>query len=93
VLDLSRLMAGNMLTLQLADFGAEVIKVESAQGDTLRDWKNDGKPLWWKVYGRNKKSICLDLKDKGDVQALLDLVRRHRLSSRVFGTAAWKPSA
>ena len=49
VLDLSRLMAGNMLTLQLADFGAEVIKVESAQGDTLRDWTNEGKPLWWKV--------------------------------------------
>ena len=74
VLDLSRLMAGNMLTLQLADFGAEVIKVESAQGDTLRDWKNDGKALWWKVYGRNKKSICLDLKDDRDRQALLALV-------------------
>ena len=74
VLDLSRLMAGNMLTLQLADFGAEVIKVESAQGDTLRDWKNDGIPLWWKVYGRNKKSIALDLKDEGDRQALLKLV-------------------
>ncbi len=74
VLDLSRLMAGNMLTLQLADFGAEVIKVESAQGDTLRDWKNGGKPLWWKVYGRNKKSICLDLKDAGDRNALLRLV-------------------
>ena len=74
VLDLSRLMAGNMLTLQLADFGAEVIKVESDLGDTLRDWKNDGKPLWWKVYGRNKKSICLDLKDEGDRKKLLSLV-------------------
>jgi len=74
VLDLSRLMAGNMLTLQLADFGAEVIKVESAQGDTLRDWTNEGKPLWWKVYGRNKKSICLDLKNDADRQALLKLV-------------------
>ena len=74
VLDLSRLMAGNMLTLQLADFGAEVIKVEGAQGDTLRDWKNDGKSLWWKVYGRNKKSIRLDLKDEGDRNALLGLV-------------------
>lgn len=74
VLDLSRLMAGNMLTLQLADFGAEVIKVESAQGDTLRDWKNDGKALWWKVYGRNKKSICLDLKAEGDRAKLLALV-------------------
>jgi crotonobetainyl-CoA:carnitine CoA-transferase CaiB-like acyl-CoA transferase len=74
VLDLSRLMAGNMLTLQLADFGADVIKVESEHGDTLRDWKNDGKSIWWKVYGRNKRSICLDLKDPDDVQALLALV-------------------
>jgi crotonobetainyl-CoA:carnitine CoA-transferase CaiB-like acyl-CoA transferase len=74
VLDLSRLMAGNMLTVQLADFGAEVIKVESEQGDTLRDWKNDGKPLWWKVYGRNKKSICLDLKDADDRAKLMALV-------------------
>ena len=47
VLDLSRLMAGNMLTLQLADFGADVIKVESEHGDTLRDWKNGGKSIWW----------------------------------------------
>ena len=74
VLDLSRLMAGNMLTVQLADFGAEVIKVESRQGDTLRDWTYDGKPLWWKVYGRNKKSICLDLKDPGDRAKLMALV-------------------
>lgn len=74
VLDLSRLMAGNMLTLQLADFGAEVIKVESAQGDTLRDWTNEGKPLWWKVYGRNKKSICLDLKNDADRRDLLKLI-------------------
>lgn len=49
VLDLSRLAAGNMLTLQLADFGAEVIKVEAPGGDTLRDWKNDGQPLWWQI--------------------------------------------
>ena len=74
VLDLSRLMAGNMLTLQLADFGADVIKVESEHGDTLRDWKNGGKPIWWKVYARNKRSICLDLKDRGDVEKLLALV-------------------
>ena len=74
VLDLSRLMAGNMLTMQLADFGAEVIKVESEQGDTLRDWKNDGKALWWKVHGRNKKSICLNLKDDADRKALMVLV-------------------
>ena len=74
VLDLSRLMAGNMLTLQLADFGADVIKVESEHGDTLRDWKNGGKSIWWKVYARNKRSICLDLKNQDDVGKLLALV-------------------
>ncbi len=74
VLDLSRLMAGNMLTLQLADFGADVIKVESEHGDTLRDWKNGGKSIWWKVYARNKRSICLDLKNPDDVGKLLALV-------------------
>jgi len=74
VLDLSRLMAGNMLTVQLADFGAEVIKIESAQGDTLREWKNEDKSLWWKVYGRNKKSVCLDLKAESDRQRFLALL-------------------
>ena len=75
VLDLSRLLAGNMLTVQLADFGADVIKVESAQGDTLRDWKNQGKSIWWKVYARNKKSICLDLKSAVGKEDLLSLVQ------------------
>lgn len=74
VLDLSRLIAGNMLTLQLADFGAEVIKVESLKGDTLRDWKNGGKPLWWKVYARNKKSVRLDLKQEADRDRLLAML-------------------
>ncbi len=69
VIDLSRLVAGNMLSMQLADFGAEVIKVESArEGDTLRHWREDlgdGASLdaWWQVYGRNKKSLALDLRD------------------------------
>ena len=39
VLDLSRLVAGNMLSLQLGDLGAEVIKVEPPRGDPLRDWR------------------------------------------------------
>ena len=63
VLDLSRVVAGNMLSLQLADFGAEVIKIEApGQGDTLREWKEDGVALFWKVYSRNKKSVGLDIR-------------------------------
>ena len=63
VLDFSRLVAGNMLSLQLADFGAEVVKVETpGRGDTLRDWREGGVSVHWKVYARNKKSITLNLK-------------------------------
>ena len=58
VVDLSRLVAGNMLSLQLADYGAEVVKIEDAQkGDPLRAWHVKGASLYWKVYGRNKKSL------------------------------------
>jgi crotonobetainyl-CoA:carnitine CoA-transferase CaiB-like acyl-CoA transferase len=75
VLDFSRLVAGNMLSLQLADFGAEVVKVESpGRGDTLRDWREAGVSVHWKVYARNKKSITLDLKAPEAPGIILDLV-------------------
>jgi crotonobetainyl-CoA:carnitine CoA-transferase CaiB-like acyl-CoA transferase len=74
VLDFSRLVAGNMVSLQLADFGAEVVKVEAPRGDTLRDWREKGLSLHWKVYARNKKSITLDLKAKEAPDVILDLV-------------------
>ena len=75
VLDFSRLVAGNMLSLQLADFGAEVVKVESpGRGDTLRDWREAGVSVHWKVYARNKKSITLDLKAPEAPGIVLDLV-------------------
>jgi formyl-CoA transferase len=74
VLDFSRLVAGNMLSLQLADFGAEVVKVESpGRGDTLRDWREAGVSVHWKVYARNKKSIALDLKAPEAPGIILDL--------------------
>jgi formyl-CoA transferase len=74
VLDFSRLVAGNMLSLQLADFGAEVVKVESpGTGDTLRDWREAGVSVHWKVYARNKKSITLDLKSPEAPGIILDL--------------------
>ena len=74
VLDFSRLVAGNMLSLQLADFGAEVVKVESpGTGDTLRDWREAGISVHWKVYARNKKSITLDLKSPEAPGIIFDL--------------------
>ncbi|MDE2198979.1 MAG: CoA transferase [Rhodospirillales bacterium] len=63
ILDLSRLFAGNLLTQILGDFGAEVIKIEPPEGDTLRAWKTAGIATHWKIYSRNKKSLCLSLRD------------------------------
>jgi len=76
VLDLSRLVAGNMLSLQLADFGADVIKVEPPDGDPLRDWRDGGHELHWKTYARNKRSIVLNLRHSGAKDVLLRLVAR-----------------
>jgi crotonobetainyl-CoA:carnitine CoA-transferase CaiB-like acyl-CoA transferase len=70
VLDLSRLVAGNTLTGVLADFGAEVIKVEPAAGDTLRAWRTKDVQVNWKLYARNKKSLALELR-KPEVRDLL----------------------
>lgn len=74
VLDLSRLVAGNMLSLQLGDFGADVIKIEPTSGDPLRAWTEQGIPLYWKVYGRNKRSVKLDLRHIPAMAALRKLV-------------------
>ncbi len=74
VLDLSRLVAGNMLTQFLADFGAEVIKVEPPAGDTLRAWKTKDIQINWKIYARNKKSLGLELRKPEARELLLKLV-------------------
>ena len=74
VLDLSRLVAGNTLTQVLADFGAEVIKIEPPAGDTLRSWQTDGVPTNWKLYARNKKSLALELRKPEARELLLKLV-------------------
>jgi crotonobetainyl-CoA:carnitine CoA-transferase CaiB-like acyl-CoA transferase len=74
VLDLSRLFAGNLLTQILGDYGAEVIKVEPLEGDTLRAWKTEGVDTNWKIYGRNKKSLCLDLRNPQAIELVGKLV-------------------
>ena len=80
VLDLSRLAAGNMLSVFLADFGADVIKVERAgAGDDLRSWREQGEEIYWKVYGRNKRSLVLDLKSEDGMRQLRKLVRHSQI--------------
>ena len=74
VLDLSRVVAGNMVSLLLADFGAEVVKIETPEGDALRDWLVAGVATNWKVYARNKKSVCLNLRAAEGKELLLRLV-------------------
>ena len=75
VLELGQLIAGPFAAKTLADFGAEVIKIEPpGAGDPLRKWRllKDGTSVWWQVQARNKRSVALDLKDP----AAQDLVRR-----------------
>jgi formyl-CoA transferase len=65
VLELGQLIAGPFAGKTLADFGADVIKVEpDGVGDPLRKWRllKDGTSVWWEVQSRNKRSVCLNLR-------------------------------
>jgi crotonobetainyl-CoA:carnitine CoA-transferase CaiB-like acyl-CoA transferase len=64
VIEIGTLVAAPFAIRVLAEFGAEVIKIEPRDGDPLRRWRvvRDGTSLWWYVQSRNKKSITLDLK-------------------------------
>jgi crotonobetainyl-CoA:carnitine CoA-transferase CaiB-like acyl-CoA transferase len=79
VVDISTVIAGPNCARYLADFGADVIKVERPDtGDSLRNmaWKDprDGVGLWWKLSNRNKRTIALDLKNDADRDVFLRLV-------------------
>ncbi len=78
VLDMSTVLAGPNCARYLADFGAQVIKVERPGGDSLRNmaWRDprDGAGLWWKLVNRNKYTAVLDVKDDTDRDVLLSLV-------------------
>lgn len=75
VLDLSRLFAGNSLTQTLADFGADVVKVEPHDGDTLRGWRTAGVQTNWKLYCRNKKSVAIKFRDPRACDLLLGMAK------------------
>ena len=78
VVELGQLIAGPFATKTLADFGAEVIKIEPpGTGDPLRQWRllHDGTSVWWQVQSRNKLSVALDLRqadDRAVVRRLID---------------------
>src|SRR6201998_3073528 len=75
VVYMPRLVSGNMVSLQLADFGAEVIKIEDPRrGDPLRAWQTDGISVHWKVYSRNKKSVAMSLREARGRELFLDLI-------------------
>jgi formyl-CoA transferase len=76
VLELGTLIAGPFCTRILAEFGAEVIKVESPDGgDPLRQWRklHKGTSLWWSVQARNKKSLTANLKHPDGLAAVRQL--------------------
>lgn len=78
VLDIGTMIAGPMAATLLADFGAEVIKIEHpVYGDAMREWTpmKEKKSLWWKVIARNKRLITLNLSAPKGRDILLDLVR------------------
>jgi formyl-CoA transferase len=65
VVEMGQLIAGPFAAKTLADFGADVIKIEPPKvGDALRKWRllKDGTSVWWQVQSRNKKSLSLDLR-------------------------------
>jgi len=79
VVDISTVLAGPNCARYLADFGADVIKVERPDtGDSLRGmaWRDprDGEGLWWKLVNRNKRNIALDLKNEDDLALLRKLL-------------------
>jgi formyl-CoA transferase/succinyl-CoA--D-citramalate CoA-transferase len=68
VIEMGQLLAGPFVGSRLADFGAEVIKIETpGTGDPMREWghhRYKGKSLWWPTLARNKKSVTINLREK-----------------------------
>lgn len=78
VLELGSLIAGPFAGRLMAEFGADVIKVEPPEkGDPLRDWRHiyEGTSLWWRLQSRNKKSITVNLKSEEGQEIIQSLVK------------------
>lgn len=77
VLDAATLFAGPLAATFLGDFGADVIKIEHPRGDPIRSHghSKDGIPLWWKMVGRNKRTLTLNLSRTEGQVVLRDLAK------------------
>ena len=78
VIELGQLIAGPFAAKTLADFGADVIKIEPpTTGDPLRKWRllKDGTSVWWQIQSRNKRSIAIDLKQAEAQDIVRQLVK------------------
>ena len=78
VIEMGQLIAGPFAAKTLADFGADVIKIEPPKvGDALRKWRllKDGTSVWWQVQSRNKRSLSLDLRQAEAQEIVRTLIR------------------
>ncbi len=77
VIELGTLIAGPFASRVFADFGADVIKIESRDGDPLRKWRvlHNGTSLWWHLQSRNKRLLSLNLKSEEGVAIVRQLVK------------------
>ncbi|MDA0240211.1 MAG: CoA transferase [Proteobacteria bacterium] len=79
VIELGQLLAGPFAASRMADFGAEVIKVETpGSGDPMRNWGHyrfEGHPLWWPILARNKKSVTANLREERGRDLVRQLVK------------------
>ena len=103
VIEMGQLIAGPFAGKLLAEFGADVVKIEPpGAGDPLRNWRliKDGTSVWWQVSSRNKRSIALDLRSAsgqeiarrliGDADVLIENFRPGTLENWGLG---WTSSA
>ncbi len=79
VIEMGQLLAGPFASSRLADFGAEVIKVETpGKGDPMRQWGHHrfkGRPVWWPILARNKKSVTANLREEQGQDLIRKLVK------------------
>lgn len=88
VVEMGSLIAGPFCGQLLADFGAEVIKVEPpGKGDPMREWgrhRKNGHALWWPIIARNKKSVTLNLREQEGQDLARDLIRKSDVAVENF---------